>query len=77
MESLRTDAKGYHSDLKQAARLAGLMGPILTIPADSPAVTGEFLDKIASQFEVCEKDFFAVFVPIEVRERIGTFCGLY
>ncbi|MGD0450159.1 MAG: NTP transferase domain-containing protein [Candidatus Bathyarchaeia archaeon] len=68
---LRTDAKGYHNDLKQAAKLAGLMGPILTIPADSPAVTGEFLDKIVSQFEACGKDFYAVFVPISAREALG------
>ena len=68
---LRTDAKGYHNDLKQAARQAGLTGPILTIPADSPAVTGKFLDKIISQFEGCGKDFYAVFVPVEARERLG------
>jgi adenosylcobinamide-phosphate guanylyltransferase len=68
---LRTDAKGYHDDLKQAVSMAGLMGPVLTIPADSPAVTGKFLDKIINQFEVCGKDFYAVFVPIQVRESLG------
>ena len=47
------------------------MGPVLTVPADSPAVTGKFLDKIISQFEVCGKDFYAVFVPIQARERLG------
>jgi adenosylcobinamide-phosphate guanylyltransferase len=68
---LRTDAKGYHSDLKQAVRDAGLAGAVLTIPADLPAVTGKFLDKIVSAFEVCGKDFLAVFVPIEKREELG------
>jgi adenosylcobinamide-phosphate guanylyltransferase len=67
---LRTDAKGYHSDLKQAVRLAGLLGPVLTIPADLPAVTGKFLDKVISAFEGCGKDFLAVFVPIEKREDV-------
>jgi adenosylcobinamide-phosphate guanylyltransferase len=67
---LRTDAKGYHSDLKQAVRLAGLQGPVLTIPADLPAVTGKFLDKVISAFEGCGKDFLAVFVPIEKREDV-------
>jgi len=66
----RTDAKGYHDDLKQAVRDAGLLGPVLTIPADLPAVTGKFLDKVISTFEVCGKDFFAVFVPIEKRENL-------
>jgi adenosylcobinamide-phosphate guanylyltransferase len=68
---LRTDAKGYHNDLKQATREAHLMGPVLTIPADSPAVTGKFLDKIVSKFEECGTDFYAVFVPIQAREKLG------
>ncbi len=68
---LRTDAKGYHNDLKQAAAMANLKGPVLTIPADSPAVTGKFLDKIIEQFEACGKDFYAVFVPIQARESLG------
>jgi len=67
---LRTDAKGYHDDLKQAVRDAGLLGPVLTVPADLPAVTGKFLDKVISAFEVCGKDFFAVFVPLEKREGL-------
>jgi len=68
---LRTSAKGYHSDLKQAVRDAGLAGAVLTIPSDLPAVTGKFLDKVVSAFEVCAKDFFAVFVPIKKREDLG------
>ena len=68
---LRTDAKGYHDDLKQAVVLAGLSGAVLTIPADLPAVTGKFLDKVVGEFEVCGKEFLAVFVPIEARERLG------
>lgn len=68
---LRTDAKGYHNDLKQAAAKAGLRGPILTIPADLPAVTSDFLNKVVCSFEGCYKDFLAVFVPIEAREHLG------
>jgi adenosylcobinamide-phosphate guanylyltransferase len=68
---LRTNAKGYHTDLKQATANANLMGPVLTIPADSPAITGKFLDKIIEQFEACGKDFYAVFVPISAREALG------
>jgi adenosylcobinamide-phosphate guanylyltransferase len=67
---VRTDAKGYHNDLKQAAAKAELTGPILTIPADLPAVTGKFLDEVISAFEVSGKDFLAVFVPIEARKRL-------
>lgn len=68
---LHTDAKGYHDDLKQAVHDADLTGAILTIPADVPAVTGKFLDKVISAFEVSGKDFLAVFVPMEKRERLG------
>jgi len=31
---LRTDGKGYHTDLKQATVMADSKGPVLTIPAD-------------------------------------------
>ena len=68
---LRTAAKGYHEDLKQAVHDAGLADAVLTIPADLPAVTGKFLDKIINTFEVSGKDFLAVFVPIEKREHLG------
>jgi len=68
---LRTEAKGYHDDLKQAVLAAGLMCSVLTIPADLPAVTGKFLDKVICEFEACGKDFFAVFVPITTRESFG------
>jgi adenosylcobinamide-phosphate guanylyltransferase len=68
---LRTDAKGYHNDLKQAVSKANLTGPILTMPSDVPAITGPFLDKIIEAFEVCGKDCLAVFVPIKTRQDLG------
>jgi len=67
---LRTTAKGYHDDLKQAVFNLGWTGPVLTLPADVPAITGKGLDKIVSEFEFCKKDFLAVFVPIEKREAL-------
>jgi adenosylcobinamide-phosphate guanylyltransferase len=68
---LHTDAKGYHNDLKQAVSKANLIGPILTMPSDVPAITGQELDKIIDAFEVCGKDFLAVFVPIKARQDLG------
>ena len=67
---LRTDANGYHDDLKQAVLKADLTGPTLTIPADLPAITGKFLDKVVSAFETSGKDYLAVFVPIKTRETL-------
>jgi adenosylcobinamide-phosphate guanylyltransferase len=68
---LHTEAKGYHNDLKQAVLKANLMGPILTMPSDVPAITGPFLDKVICAFEGCGKDFLAVFVPIKTRQDLG------
>ncbi len=68
---LHTDAKGYHNDLKQAVSMANLTGPVLTMPSDVPAITGQVLDKIVDAFEVCRKDFLAVFVPIKARQDLG------
>lgn len=68
---LRTDARGYHEDLKQATLEADLMDAVLTVPADLPAVTGEFLDRVIGEFEKCGEEFLAVFVPIEKREALG------
>lgn len=67
---VRTDAKGYHDDLKQAINKLGFMGPVLTLPSDVPAITGPVLDKIIREFEVCGKDFLAVFVPIKARQDL-------
>jgi adenosylcobinamide-phosphate guanylyltransferase len=70
-EVLRTDARGYHDDLKQAAHDSGLADAVLIVPGDLPAVTGKFLDKVVCTFEVSGKDFLAVFIPIEERQRLG------
>jgi len=70
LKVIRTDGKGYHDDLKQAILEAQLQCPVLTIPADLPAVTGEFLDKVVTTYETCGKDALAVFVPISTRERL-------
>lgn len=67
---LRTDGKSYHDDLKQAILEANLLGPVLTMPADLPAVTGKFLDKVVAAYEECGKDALAVFVPIAKREAL-------
>ena len=71
LKIIRTDANGYHNDLKQAVLQAGLNCPILTMPADLPDITGEALDKIISAYEKCGKDYLAVFAPIEKREQLG------
>jgi adenosylcobinamide-phosphate guanylyltransferase len=70
LKVIRTDGKGYHDDLKQAILKAKLQCPVLTIPADLPAVTGKFLDKVVTAYKKCGKDALAVFVPIKTREEL-------
>jgi uncharacterized protein (TIGR00454 family) len=70
LKVIRTDGKSYHDDLKQAILEAQLQGPVLTMPADLPAVTGKFLDKAITAYEKCGKDALAVFVPIKTRETL-------
>jgi adenosylcobinamide-phosphate guanylyltransferase len=67
---VHTNAKGYHGDLKQVVSMLGLVGPVLTMPSDVPAITGPALDKVVNAFEVCGKDFLAVFVPIKARKNL-------
>jgi len=68
---VHTDAKGYHNDLKQAVSKLCWMGPVLTMPSDVPAITGPILDRVVEAFEVCGKEFLAVFVPIQKRLDFG------
>jgi adenosylcobinamide-phosphate guanylyltransferase len=70
LKVIRTDGKGYHDDLKQAILKAKLQCPVLTMPADLPAVTGKFLDKVVTAFEKCGKGALTVFVPIKTREAL-------
>jgi len=70
LKVIRTAGKGYHDDLKQAILKAQLHCPVLTIPADLPAVTGKFLDKVVKAYEEGGKDALAVFVPIKTREEL-------
>ena len=71
LKVIRTNGKSYHDDLKQAILEAKLKGPVLTMPADLPAVTGNFLDKVVAAYEQCGKDALAVFMPITAREALN------
>jgi adenosylcobinamide-phosphate guanylyltransferase len=67
---IRTDGKGYHNDLVQAITEGNLLCPVIIIPSDLPALTGKFLDKVIYSFEKSGKDALAVFVPMEIREKL-------
>jgi uncharacterized protein (TIGR00454 family) len=70
LKILKTDGRGYHNDLKQAILKGKLNFPVLIMPADLPASTGKFFDKIIEIFEKKGKDALAVFVPLEKRKNL-------
>jgi uncharacterized protein (TIGR00454 family) len=70
LKVIRTDGKNYHDDLVQAILKSQLRCPVLTIPADLPALTGKFIDNVISTFEDHGRDALAVFVPIKTREKL-------
>jgi len=68
---LKTDGRGYHDDLWEAILRAKLLCPILIIPSDIPAITGEIIDRVIDKYEKCGKDALAVFIPIDARKKRG------
>jgi adenosylcobinamide-phosphate guanylyltransferase len=67
----RTDAKGYHDDLKQALAKAKIGSAVLTVSSDLPALTGTFVDRIVASYQAIGKDALTVLVPIEKRLKLG------
>ena len=68
---IRTDGKGYHSDLQQAVRKAKLNCPVLIISADLPLINGKFLDGIISEYKKSGKPALTVLIPEKVIREYG------
>jgi adenosylcobinamide-phosphate guanylyltransferase len=68
---IRTDAKGYHYDLKQALVNGQINSPVLTVSSDAPALTGKFLDKVIAMYQERGSDALTVLVPVEKRVEMG------
>jgi adenosylcobinamide-phosphate guanylyltransferase len=68
---IKTDGKGYHTDLQQAILDTDLKYPVLVISADMPLLTGEYLDKVISHYWKAGKPALTVLVPIEACRRYG------
>jgi adenosylcobinamide-phosphate guanylyltransferase len=71
LDVFRAGGNGYHLDLKEVIAKKNLKCPLLTVSADLPTLTGEFLDKAVAAFLKCGKDALAVYVTIAARERLG------
>jgi adenosylcobinamide-phosphate guanylyltransferase len=68
---VKTNAKGYHDDLKQALEKTRIHSPVLTVSSDVPSLTGEFLDKVITKFEENRMDALTVLVPVGQRLKLG------
>jgi adenosylcobinamide-phosphate guanylyltransferase len=66
-----TDGRGYHADLQQAVSKMSFNGPVLTISADLPLLTGEFLDEIIDKYEKSGKPALTVLVPVKSCHKYG------
>jgi adenosylcobinamide-phosphate guanylyltransferase len=68
---IMTDGKGYHEDLQQAILAANLNFPVLTISADLPLLTGEFIDQVISRYWEAGYPALVVLVPVEMCRKFG------
>jgi len=44
---------------------------VLTICADLPLITSEFIDEVITHYERCNKPALTVMVPLEIYEKLG------
>jgi adenosylcobinamide-phosphate guanylyltransferase len=70
LQVIRTDAKGYHDDLKQALSKAQIGSAVLTVSSDLPALTGAFLDQAIAAYETNGKNALTVLTPVENRLQL-------
>jgi len=70
LKVLQTPGKGFCLDAGYAIKKLKL-GTVLTICADLPLITSEFVDKVIAHYEQCNKPALAVMVPLEIYNELG------
>jgi adenosylcobinamide-phosphate guanylyltransferase len=70
VEVVKTPGKGFCLDAKYAIKKLKL-NTVLTISADLPFVTGEFIDKVIKSYEQCGKPALTVMAPLEIYRRLS------
>jgi len=69
LKVLRTPGKGFCLDAAYAIKKLKL-GTVLTICADLPLITSEFVDKVITHYEQCNKPALTVMAPLEIYEKL-------
>jgi len=70
LKVLQTPGKGFCLDAKYAIKKLRLRA-VLTICADLPLITSEFIDKVITYYEHCGKPAFTVMVSLEIYNKLG------
>jgi len=68
LKVLKTPGKGFCSDTRYAIKKLKLKD-VLTICADLPLITSEFIDKVITHYEQCKKPALTVMVPLEIYKK--------
>ena len=70
LKVLQTPGKGFCLDARYAIKKLKL-GTVLTVCADLPLITSEFIDRVISHYEQCKKPALTVMVPLEIYKKFG------
>jgi len=70
LKVLQTPGNGFCLDARYAIKKLKL-GTVLTICADLPLVTSEFVDEVITRYEQCNKPALAVMVSLEIYTQLG------
>jgi len=70
LKVLQTPGKGFCLDVGYAIKKLKL-GTVLTICADLPLITSEFVDKVITHYKQCHKPALTVMVPLEIYKKLG------
>lgn len=70
LKVLQTPGKGFCLDARYAIKKLKL-GTVLTICADIPLITSEFIDKVITRYEQCKKPALTVMAPLEIYKKFG------
>jgi adenosylcobinamide-phosphate guanylyltransferase len=70
LKVLQTPGRGFCLDAKYAIKKLKL-GTVLTICADLPLITSEFIDKVITFYEQCKKPALTVMAPQELYIKHG------
>lgn len=70
LKVLQTPGKGFCLDARYAIKKLKL-GTVLTICADIPLITSEFIDKVITHYEQCKKPALTVMAPLEIYKKFG------